>query len=488
MESKPALANYKAVRLLIATAFFFVFATVAHAQLIITEIMYNLSEDSEGSKSDAKREWIEVYNNGSVSVDITDWRFNDGSNHKFVVPPENGGQGSLIIESNSYAIFASDAATFLSENTYSGTVIDTVMSLNNTTDTLSLVNDTGVTVDNVTYTKELGGDEDGNSLQLIDGTFVGGVPTPGYGYERGEDGSQEENTPNPPTDGGGEESSSSVQTSNGSVSPITAGKITAIAPSDRTVISGATVEYKGQALGIKNEPLSNARYVWNFGNGESIEGKSVLHIYQHPGEYVLVLNVSSGKLSGMDRAIITVIDGDILISRVDSDIIELQNRENVELNLSWWQLKSGDDVFMLPRDTIVLPGKKLIFANSITELSTFGGRSVSLLYPNGIVAHTYGDDVPNIPQSNQIQKTAVIPSKSPGVIMPTGEMKALEEIPVLEEEELTASALDSFSGGEENARTLYVWLLGLFVLMGIAIAGVVLGRAKSISSDIEILD
>ena len=486
MINKYDFVKNPLVRLLIATAFFFVFSTVVHAQLIITEIMYNLFEDSEGSKSDAKREWIEVYNNGSESVDVTDWRFNDGSNHKLVAPPENGGQGSLIIESNSYAIFASDAATFISENIYSGTVIDTVMSLNNITDTLSLINDTGVTVDDVMYTKELGGDEDGNSLQLIAGTFVGGIPTPGYGYERGEDGSQEEHTPNPPTSGGEEESNSSTQTSSGSVAPITTPKIIAIAPNDRTVISGAAGEYRVTAFGTKNKPLANARYVWNFGNGVTKEGQSILHTYSHPGEYVLILNVSSDKLSSSDRALITVVEGDILISRVSKGIIELQNRESVELNLSWWQLKFGEDIFMLPRDTIILSGKKLIFSESVTNLMTNSRSDVSLLYPNGIVAHTYGDDNPFIPQVSNVpsgnpKASSVVIKSIAAPLAPKEENKAVVN-------NMEASVLESLTNSESSKGELFVWLLGLIALIGVAIAGVVLGRDKNTADDIEILD
>ena len=472
MISRPRRTNNIYIQLIVATVLFFSAGT-AYANLVITEIMYDL----EGS--DTKREWIEVYNDGGSSINIADWRFNDGANHKFNAPPENGGQGSLTINGGIYAIFASDATIFLSEhNSFSGTVIDTVMSLNNTTDTLSLIDETGFEVVSVTYTSGVGATGDGNSLQLVGGVWIASIPTVGSG-SLSLGGMEEEESV--------EESNSSTQTSSGSVAPITTPKITAIAPNDRTVISGAASEYRATAFGTKNKPLANARYVWNFGNGVTKEGQSVLHTYSHPGEYVLILNVSSDKLSSSDRALITVVEGDILISRVGEGIIELQNRENVELNLSWWQLKFGEDIFMLPRDTIILSGKKLIFAKSVTNLMTNSKSDVSLLYPNGIVAHTYGDDNPFIPQVSSIPNRNL---KASSIVI-----KSVTVAPLAPQEEnrevvnnLEASVLESLQNSESSKGELFVWLLGLVVLIGVAIAGVVLGRDKNAADDIEILD
>jgi len=469
--------------------------------MTITEIMYDLSENQEGSTSDAKREWVEIYNEGNNEVDVSEWRFNDGKNHLLIAPPENGGQGSITLAPNSYAILASDATTFVNEHgSYSGTVIDTVMSLNNTTDTLSLIDGTGVTVDSVTYTNELGGDEDGNSLQLVGSAWVASAPTPGA-QNTGSGGSESEEEESQK-----EESSSSAPPSNGSVYVDLEERITAKAPGDKTVIVGAAVEYRALAFGMQNKPLANARYVWNFGNGETKEGQSVLHTYHHPGEYVLFLNVSSGKLSSTDRALITVVEGDIVISAVKKDSIELHNRVNVELNLSWWQLRAGEDTFMLPRDTIVLPKKKLIFAKSVTGLSTDGINNVALLYPNGIVAHTYGDDTPFIKQEfsrsisttdsgNQSEQAIVIEAtRTPsggavGVpLTHTEETLPSEEDSMIDTSDLEAAVVESVSENTASDRKLITWLIGLFVLMGIAIAGVVLGRTRNVADDIEILD
>ena len=81
--------------------------SIAFGQIIFTEIMYDL----EGSDTD--REWVEIFNNGSESVDITGWKFSDGSNHVLNDPPKNGGSGSLVIGAGAYAVLTENANVFL---------------------------------------------------------------------------------------------------------------------------------------------------------------------------------------------------------------------------------------------------------------------------------------------------------------------------------------------------------------------------------------
>src|SRR3989344_7490225 len=83
------------------------FSQTAYAEVIVNEIMYN------PKVSDEKHEWVEIINNSGSEVDITGWKFNDGSNHNLNIPPINNGQGSMKISGNGFAILASDAGTFL---------------------------------------------------------------------------------------------------------------------------------------------------------------------------------------------------------------------------------------------------------------------------------------------------------------------------------------------------------------------------------------
>ena len=140
-------------------------STFQARDLVINEIMYDLEgSDTSNGKS---REWVEIYNNSGKEITLTGgnsgWRFNDGSNHLLNEP---AAQGSMIISAGGYAVLAGDAPTFLSDHSgFSGTVIDTVMSLNNTSKTLKISAPDETLIDEVTYSNSWGAGGNGKSLE-----------------------------------------------------------------------------------------------------------------------------------------------------------------------------------------------------------------------------------------------------------------------------------------------------------------------------------
>ena len=478
------------MKYIIVPIMFFLSFTSLNAQVVISEVMYSL----EGA--DDKHEWIEIFNSGASGVDLTDWRFNDGSNHKLNVPPEKGGQGSIVIQAGEYAILTGNADTFLIDHpSFSGTVIDTVMSLNNVSDTLSLINSDSTTEDSVTYTSEQGADEDGNSLQLISESWSVVTPTPGVQNESSggsEESEQEEESSQ------SEESSSnssSSNTSQGSSFPIEQ-QIFADAGGDRNTIVGADSLFEGKALGLQKKPLANARYVWNFGNGETKEGQNVLHYYQYPGEYVVILNVSSGQYSASDRIVVNAYPAELIISKVDKEFIEIHNKSNHELNLSWWQLQSAGERFIIPRDTIILSDKKLIFSSDVTGLDTSVEENVSLLYPNGVEAVSFFQI--KIPQKVIATKSAP-PSAEPiqPIIAKANPVQEKESEKQIEESQndttQTASVISSFNNsGSDNSKNsgMSKWLLAIFSIIVVSAGSIIfIGKPKKESGDeIEIVE
>lgn len=151
----------KLLILLILSIFVFsVRRTLAFNPIIINEVMYDLSG------SDDNHEWVEIKNISVGDIDLTGWKFNDGSNHNLNLPPKNGGQGSSVIPSGGYAILADRADVFLSDYPgFSGIVIDTVMSLNNATEILKIIDADGQTVEQISYDNSLGANGDGYSLE-----------------------------------------------------------------------------------------------------------------------------------------------------------------------------------------------------------------------------------------------------------------------------------------------------------------------------------
>jgi hypothetical protein len=132
-------------------------ARAAASSVVISEVLYDVKD-----LPDTDHEWVELYNSSDTAVSLQGWKFADSSNHTLNAPPANGGQGSLSIEPRGYVILSGNAATFLADHPgFVGTVIDTVMSLNNAGATLSVLSSTGQVVDSFTYTSSLGGSGDG---------------------------------------------------------------------------------------------------------------------------------------------------------------------------------------------------------------------------------------------------------------------------------------------------------------------------------------
>ena len=126
--------------------------------ILINEIMY----DPDGT--DDGHEWIEIYNRGATSVDLTGWKFyEDSTNHNLTLH-----QGSMTIPSGGYAVIADEADTFLGDYpSYSGTLIDSAWSALTTGESLAMKNSSLTIVDQVDYSSTWGGGS-GISLECID--------------------------------------------------------------------------------------------------------------------------------------------------------------------------------------------------------------------------------------------------------------------------------------------------------------------------------
>lgn len=147
------------------------------AVITINELAYDVPGEDDG------HEWVEVSNGTGASVDLAGWKFNDGSNHMLAVPPEKGGQGTLVLEGGGFAILADDAATFLADHSaFTGTVIDTVLSLPNAGGTVRLLRKDDSVSDSLSYTRSQGAAGNGRTLErtssgtLQESAADGGTP------------------------------------------------------------------------------------------------------------------------------------------------------------------------------------------------------------------------------------------------------------------------------------------------------------------------
>lgn len=138
--------------------------------IVISEIMYDLKNGSDDG-----REWIEVYNNSDTPVDLSTYKFFEAdTNHKIISV-----QGGENILSGGYAVIVSNAEKFTIDNpNFSGLVFDSTFSLSNAGEVLMLKDKDLNILDQYFYSSSLGGGGDGESLQLVNGSWLASLPTP----------------------------------------------------------------------------------------------------------------------------------------------------------------------------------------------------------------------------------------------------------------------------------------------------------------------
>jgi hypothetical protein len=128
--------------------------------VVFSEIFYN------ANGTDTKHEWIEIYNNGTVAIDITKWRFEENGTQHLLKNTTN----EILLKTKSYAVIVQDEIQFLQDYPdYTGLLFDSSFSLSNTGEELILrAGKDGEILDSVFYNSTWGGDGTGFSLEKID--------------------------------------------------------------------------------------------------------------------------------------------------------------------------------------------------------------------------------------------------------------------------------------------------------------------------------
>ncbi len=131
------------------------------AQVVINEIMYNSPDSNQDSL-----EYIELYNNGSASVNLAGYNFTQGVG--FTFPSFDLGAGEYVVVCNNASVMSASFGVNALQWT-SG-------ALNNGGEDIELVDAAGMVVDYVDYDDELpwplSADGDGPSLELCDASGV----------------------------------------------------------------------------------------------------------------------------------------------------------------------------------------------------------------------------------------------------------------------------------------------------------------------------
>src|SRR3989344_4728826 len=429
----------------------FIVPALTSAQVSITEIMYDVAGGDTG------REWIEVRNDTSSPFDFSFCKFTEsGTNHSLTIF-----KGDSMLPPNGFAVIADSPEKFLADwPNFSGILFDSgAFSLLNTGEVLAI---TSCADASVNYTSDLGAAGDGNSLQFSNSVWISAPPTLGLVNASSPAPAQE----NQSAGNTSSNTSTTTQTSSASNSNFpTEPQISArIEGPTRSIVGTGTV-FRGFAIGLQKEPLDGTRFTWSFGDGSMKEGETVRHTFLIPSSYIVVLNVSSGKYSASVRLPITVIPLSISLSVVgegEKGFIMLHNDASVEVDLSYWQLRSGGKTFVFPPHTIILAKADVPISNQISGLLP-SAHDAELLYMNGEVATRAQIQAVSSSPSTVTPSTPAVSKPAAVVAQPAAVVKAVAR--EVEAESIEASSTTTPEATHSSSLKWFL-LLGGIVFVG----------------------
>jgi hypothetical protein len=467
----------KTILVLFVVAFLFGFK-IAHAEVVISEIMYN------PVGSDTNTEWIEVHNTGSSSVDLSSWYISDydTSWHYHAITPEN----LTNINADAYALIVhtsqSNFADFKTKNpSFNGLLFRSSFTLGNSGGRLGMSSDRENVVSDISYVASADTSDTGNSLQLISGLWEARTPTPGKENEIISTPPIVEENINPTTS----DISVPFSSTQGEIKPKTktteVPKIKTKITAKTLVFSGIPVEFSASATGLSNEPLLYGKYFWNFGDGDSKEmrvndaSSKFTHTFFYEGEYTVALeyymNYYSENPDASDEISIRVVSPDVSISKIGDEkdfFVEISNNTDYDADLSKWILSGSGKSFTLPKNMILEPQKKIILSPQITGFSFSDKDALKLENPQGETIFDCKASIEPVKVSadNSIPVKISLAKSVHNVPIETlvNEDNTKTKIPA---DNLTAQAIKSDVNTPDTTNNSKYGILGLFAFLGI---------------------
>lgn len=456
---------------------------IAQASVIINEIQI--------SPTDGR--FIELYNQDNTEVDLTDW---------YIQRKTSSGSsfGSLITKTYfENKKIAPNEFFVISKNSLnnSNLIVDSLTITDS--NTIQLKNQNGDVVDKFSFgdSNECSGNcpnnpSEGNSLQLIDGSWTTAFPTAGFANKT----SGNTNVNNNITE------QKSIYLNN-SVDKNTVTKTKTIEnPSmklnilvNNIIFAEQSTLFHSSIFGYKDEKIVLGKLYWNFGDGTSFEQinkfEKFYKTYDYPGEYSVSLEYYPNNFTDtpeiVSKMTVKVVPLTVSISKVgdiNDFFVELTNNSSYDIDISKWVLSSLNKTFIFPKNSVILAKKQMTVSSKITGLLLRDKDNLKLNMPNGELVYMYkGEGMISKTKNNDIK-----------LIRNKEETSIVEDMNVDEEKlkiDLEASAIDNkvnLIGNDIN----FAFIFGLVILLGVAGSMVYFLRQKKnikkVGDDFEILD
>lgn len=352
-----------------------IFFGIGNAQaLSVSEIMSNPVGD------DAGREWVEVYNESDVAIDITTLAISiKGGNFVSVVPVEGG----VSVPPKGYAIVSSivsassPVSRFLDSGTgypnYAGILARVASSVSfvNTGTTSIDLRLNGSVVDSLSYTPA----GEGKTLSRVEGVFVSGAPTPGLENQASVSQTSANETSNNQT----------VLTQISPPSP----DIVLYLPSEKLVVAGAETEFSVYGMTRAGQIIDGLSATWSFGDGGHAMGTTTGYAYAYPGRYLVRVDAGNAYVRGVGTVQAVVVSPEVIIKRYGfgkyGAYVDIENPNSYDLDLSQWRLWIGFGNYVFPKNTVIaghsvtrISGRAMGFEKTIFR----EGDVIKLTFPN----------------------------------------------------------------------------------------------------------
>lgn len=365
---------------------FFIFTLKVSANVIISEVQIAPTENR----------FIELYNDGSSSVDLTNWYIQ----RKTVT---GSTFGSLVSKTNfeGESIPAGDYFVISKTNINNSDILVDDLTLTES-NVIQLKNAEQVVVDKIGWGDVSDCDGDcapnpinGKSIQRVDNHYIISTPTPGS--------TNQNNTSNDSDDTSGDNNDSSQSSSSSGNSytkealpPL---KINTKINIPKVIVAGDPFTFESVTTTNRKEIYKVGRFLWNFGDGMMTWTKDsgpFEYVYEYPGEYVLTLSYFDNSFNkvpdAIDRVVVKVIDSGLSVIGVGPShdpYVELENDSPSEIDLSGWKIIAGAHIFSFSDGTNILSKKKMKLSPKITGFTDEDIKNVIITNPSGEVISIY---------------------------------------------------------------------------------------------------
>ncbi len=325
-------------------------------------------------------EWIEFYNDGSDTVDLSGWQLFEGGGSVKVIDLVGtiAPGGYHVIERITASVPDPVPGITNTAGAFGGG------GLSNTSEHLVLKDGAGTVQADINATGgwPAGSSDTKETMQWSEGAWITAAATPGAVNAIGTTTPEDDGNNPPPDDetpdsaGGG----SSAGFESVASFTVTIGK-------KQTVPVGTPLDFSAK---LSRKSLNTqAKISWSFGDGASAQGLTAAHTYLFPGEYIVTATAEAGGIKALAKSEVLIIKPEFAIAHIeyqDPQYVELKNRSKYDVDVSGWQLRTASTTFFFPPGTYLKKEGETIIPSSVTLLTLDPQSTLSFINRSGTLA------------------------------------------------------------------------------------------------------